>query len=282
MWERSLSESVEARADWRGAGLSVPVSGPAGAIGPQALESGERAVLVAIYGTLLAHYGPQRWWPTLTGSRWEVMVGAVLVQRTTWRNAERALANLLSVLGREGLSDPVALLAVSEDRLAEMLRPAGHFNRKPRTLKILARLVLDSGGAEALALTGESTADLRARLLDIWGIGPETADAILLYALDRPVFVADAYALRLGVRWGVIAPNATYDEVRRTFSDSLPADRVMFNEYHALIVEHGKQLCRPVPRCDACPLNKPIAVDAGQGGTLWRCPRRFVAKDEEA
>jgi endonuclease III related protein len=277
-----LVKGVEALAHVRRAGAMLAASGTPDDNPPPAPQVRDKAVLMAIYGTLLAHYGPQHWWPTLTGSRWEVMLGAVLVQRTTWRNADRALANLHSALGREGLSAPAALLQVPDDRLIEMLRPAGHFNRKPRTLKLLAALVLELGGVEALALTGAPTPNLRARLLDIWGIGPETADAILLYALDRPVFVADAYALRLGGRWSLIAPNATYDEVQRAFSDNLPADRAIFNEYHALIVEHGKQLCRPVPLCEACPLSRPITLDVGSRGTLWRCPRGFQEKEGDA
>jgi endonuclease-3 related protein len=163
-----------------------------------------------------------------------------------------------------------------------MLRPAGHFNRKPRTLKLLARLVAELGGADAIATSDEATAQVRARLLGVWGIGPETADAILLYALGRPVFVADAYALRLAVRWGLLSPTATYDELQRLFSDNLPQDRALFNEYHALIVEHGKQICRPLPLCDLCPLNKPLALDVPEATATWRCPCRFVASEEGA
>ncbi|HVF99276.1 MAG TPA: endonuclease [Chloroflexia bacterium] len=249
-----------------------------GAGWPPAGHAHDRALLTAIYRTLLARYGPQGWWPTVTGSRWEVMLGAVLVQRTTWRNADRALANLRSALGREALSDPAALLEAPDERLVEVLRPAGHFNRKPRTLKLLARLVQELGGVEALALSNEPAADLRTRLLGTWGIGPETADAILLYALGRPVFVADAYALRLGTRWGLLEPNATYDEVQRTFGDNLPVDAALFNEYHALIVEHGKQLCSPLPLCDLCPLSKAVVLNGGEHEASWRCPRRYVER----
>lgn len=235
------------------------------------------AVLIAVFNSLHAHYGPQHWWPTITGSRWEIMLGAVLVQRTTWRNADRALATLLSALGPAGLSDPAALLSVPDDKLIELLRPAGHFNRKPRTLKLLARLVLELGGADALAASDMATTELRARLLSIWGIGPETADAILLYALDRPVFVADAYALRLAVRWGLLAPTANYDEIQRLFGENLPQDASLFNEYHALVVAHGKQLCRPSPLCDICPLNRPVRLEAGEPAPTWKCPSRFGA-----
>jgi endonuclease-3 related protein len=210
------------------------------------------------------------------------MLGAVLVQRTTWRNADHAIANLQSALGPEGLSDPAALLAVLDGALIEMLRPAGHFNRKPRTLKLLARLVLELGGADAIATSDEATAQLRVRLLGVWGIGPETADAILLYALGRPVFVADAYALRLAMRWGLLSSTATYDEVQRLFANHVPRDAALSNEYHALIVEHGKQLCRPLPLCEICPLNKPVMLDVHETTATWRCPRRFVASEEGA
>lgn len=240
------------------------------------------SVLMSAYRTLLAHYGPQHWWPTIGGSRWEIMMGAVLVQRTSWRNAERALANVQAALGIEGLSNPRTILGVADDRLTELLRPAGHFNRKPRTMKLLAGLVVELGGAGAMLASNEATAQLRARLLGVWGIGPETADAILLYALDRPVFIADAYALRLGSRWGLFGPAADYEEAQRTFSDNLPEDAALFNEYHALVVEHGKQLCRPVPLCDMCPLNNPVALEVGRGGTVWRCPRGSGAKEVDA
>ncbi|MDQ5825277.1 MAG: hypothetical protein M3441_13880 [Chloroflexota bacterium] len=255
---------------------SDSLTGKRAEITPPHLHPGQAAdlspVLLAIYRTLLVHYGPQHWWPTTTGSRWEVMLGAVLVQRTTWRNADRALENLRLALGPSGLSDPATLLLVPDSRLVELLRPAGHFNRKPRALKLLAQLVLEHGGIDALVASPESTVDLRNRLLGTWGIGPETADAILLYALGRPVFVADAYALRLGSRWGVLAPGASYGEVQRTFSENLPEDEGLFNEYHALIVEHGKQLCRPAPLCDQCSLNRPIRLDVRGNDGTWRCP----------
>lgn len=242
-------------------------------------------VLPAAYRTLLAHYGEQHWWPTVSGSRWEIMLGAVLTQRTTWRNAARSLTNLLTGLGTNALSDPSILLATPDERLIELLRPSGHFARKPRTLKLLGRFVLEQGGAEALAASLETTETLRAKLLRVWGIGPETADAILLYALDRPVFVADAYALRLATRWGLLDPVASYDTIQALFTCNLPADRALFNQYHALIVAHGRELCRPRPLCAACPLNAPIAVEIAVEGSsgkhTWRCPQRFVSTERK-
>jgi endonuclease-3 related protein len=149
----------------------------------------------------------------------------------------------------------------------------GYHSAKPRKLRELARFVVGEGGVDALRRSTESTASLRGRLLDVWGIGPETADAILLYALDRPAFVADAYALRLASRWGLLRPDATYDEVQALFMDNLPRDVALFNEFHALIVAHGKVLCRTHPRCHVCPLAETVLFEDGAD---WKCPRLFL------
>lgn len=243
----------------------------------QSEEPAIRAILEGIYARLLAHYGPQDWWPTETGSRWEVMVGAVLTQHTTWTNVTLALANLVSALGREGLTDPLVIARLPDDILGAVVRPAGHFTSKPRRLKILADFVIREGGIEALRASEASTADLRARLLELWGIGPETADAILLYALDRPVFVADAYARRLGSRWGLLTPSASYFDVQSLFMDNLPHDVHLFNQYHALIVAHGKDICRPRPRCPTCPLNEPFPLSGVEHPPgEWCCPRLYT------
>ncbi|HEX9990378.1 MAG TPA: hypothetical protein VGE45_18110 [Chloroflexia bacterium] len=231
--------------------------------------------MLAIFDALHDHYGPQEWWPTRTGSRWEIMLGAVLTQRTTWTNVERSLDNLAAAWGPASLADPEIILNVPDEELVRLLRPTGHFQSKPRKLKYLAGFVLGEGGVEALARSGESTEGLRARLLGLWGIGPETADAILLYALDRAVFVADAYALRLTSRWGLLPTAAPYGDIQKLFMDNLPHEVALFNEFHALIVAHGKQICRPRALCEVCPLNRPVRL--GQGGS-WSCPRLFAGK----
>lgn len=208
-------------------------------------------------------------------------MGAVLTQRTSWRNVDRALANILASWGAEGLSDPACIFTADYEELSGLTRPGGHFNSKPRRLKLLAEFVLEHGGVDSLAQSQDSTAVLRDKLLGIWGIGPETADAILLYALQRTVFVADAYALRQTVRWGLVSPGAGYYDLQCLFMDNLPHDQALFNEYHALIVEHGKQICRPRPLCHLCPLYALAAheqVEAGSGG--WRCPRMYVAEKD--
>jgi len=231
-------------------------------------------LLISIYEALFAYYGAQRWWPTHSGSRWEVALGSVLIQHTSWTNTERALQNVLSAWGSAGLAEPDRYLQAPIEELERLLRPAGFYTAKPGTVQVLARFVVEAGGMDALAASTESTADLRRKLLEIRGIGPETADAILLYALDRPVFVADAYALRLASRWSLLPPTATYHQVQALFTDNLPHDTALFNEYHALLVAHGKVLCRPRPRCHECPLYAGVVL---RDGTRWRCPRRNVA-----
>lgn len=198
------------------------------------------------------------------------MLGAVLTQRTTWANAELALENVLRAWGVEGLLRPERVLEASDEELAALFRPAGFYSVKPRKVRNLAQFVVREGGIETLASSDESTSSVRDRLLQIWGIGPETADAILLYALGRPVFVADAYAHRLASRWGLLSPKATYEQIQALFKDNLPHDPQLFNEFHALIITHGKRLCRPRPLCDACPLNSELPVASDQ---VWRCPR---------
>lgn len=237
-------------------------------------------ILAAIYRELSSYYGPQHWWPTHSGSPWEIMLGAVLTQNTTWTNVELALGNILSAWGPDGLKSPEMALQAPIEVLTALLRPAGFYTIKPQKVRNLARFVAEEGGLDALLQSKESTGALRDRLLDIWGIGPETADAILLYALRRPVFVADAYTLRLASRWGLLGREAKYDEVQGLFADNLPRDTQLYDEYHALIIAHGKGLCRPRPRCEACPLNQPLTLTRpehnGSAPKTWRCPRLYT------
>ncbi len=198
------------------------------------------------YRTLLAHHGPQHWWPAETP--FEVMVGAVLVQNTAWTNVERAVANLRDA----GALDANALLALPEAELARRIRPAGYFNVKARRLRNLVAWYRDRGGMERLKYW--STARLREALLAVHGVGRETADDILLYAFHRPVFVIDAYTRRLYERLGVMDGDADYESMR-TMTEAALSSRVRdMNEWHALIVAHAKDVCRPNPLCDRCPL----------------------------
>jgi endonuclease III related protein len=244
-------------------------------------------ILRAVYGELLACYGPQNWWPTRTGSPWEIMLGAVLTQRTSWANVELSLENVFALWGEAGLTDPQVVLDAPYDALIEATRPAGFHTSKPQRLKNLARYVLELGGPRLFVNSSQPTAMIRRELLALQGIGPETADAILLYALHRPVFVADAYALRLAARWGLLPLNASYDVVQALFMDNLPHDALPFNEYHALIVAHAKATCRSRPYCERCPFGGPMLVDRVQvggraGNERWQCPRRDIGDKGEA
>jgi endonuclease-3 related protein len=175
------------------------------------------------------------------------MVGAVLTQNTSWLNVERAIDNLR----RADLLRPEAIMALSSDELALHLRPSGYFNVKSRRLQALCQWLLAEDAAESL-----DTDSLRRQLLSIHGIGPETADDILLYAYQRPVFVIDAYTRRLISRLGLMDGSLRYEALQAGFERGLTADVALFNEYHALIDHHAKQVCRPKPRCEACFLRK--------------------------
>jgi endonuclease III related protein len=208
--------------------------------------------LQGIFGILLRTHGPQHWWPA--DSRFEVMVGAVLTQNTAWRNVERAIAALVQA----GALEPRALLALSDARLARLIRSSGYFNVKATRLKALCRWYLERGGWPRLRHW--PTGRLRAALLSVHGIGPETADDILLYAFGRPVFVVDAYTRRLLDRLGHAHARAPYDQLRTSLEATLGPDAKLYNEYHALIVAHAKHVCRPRPLCDRCELAKGCAA----------------------
>ena len=208
----------------------------------------DQALARDVFHTLLATYGPQHWWPAET--RFEVMVGAVLTQNTAWTNVELGLRRLGDRLGGVTNLDAESILALPEAELAECLRPVGYFNVKARRLRAFCADYLETGGREGLARL--DTLALRRRLLATNGVGPETADDMLLYAFERPVFVVDAYTRRLGGRLGLLDAEAGYEAIRHGFEAALGLDVPLFNEYHALIVRHAKATCRTEPRCDGC------------------------------
>jgi endonuclease-3 related protein len=211
------------------------------------MRTGER--IRAFYDALLAAYGPQGWWPAETP--FEVVVGAILTQNTNWQNVERAIANLK----REGLLSPAALAAVDAERLGEVIRPAGYYRIKAKRLKnFIAMLTKDFGG-DLEALFALPTGALRDTALGVSGIGPETADSIVLYAAGRPVFVIDAYTARILHRHGLTDADATYDDLQSLIEGHLPDDAGLFKEYHALLVAVGKRQCKKqAPVCGGCPL----------------------------
>ena len=199
------------------------------------------------YDALLAAYGPQGWWPG--DSSVEVIVGAVLVQRTTWRNAGIAIRNLRDA----GLIGPDGLGACGLQRLETLVRPAGFYRSKARTLHELGAWMHGAGGVAGLGLIG--TAELRRLFLDIPGIGPETADSILLYAFGRPVVVIDAYLRRLCGRLGGVDFAVSDDDDLRALTARALRTATELNEFHALVVEHGKRHCRKRAQCSGCVLS---------------------------
>ncbi len=203
--------------------------------------------ILAAYEILLAAFGPQEWWPSDT--TFEMAVGAVLTQGTAWRNAELAVGELASV----GALSPEAIDTMEVERLERLIGPAGFYRRKARTIKQLVTAAGRTWESWERFLAQDAQA-LRSALLELHGIGPETADAIVLYAGRRPVFVVDAYTRRFAVRHGLVRARAGYDEIQRVFEASLPRDRQLMGEYHALIVKLGKEHCRPTPLCTSCPL----------------------------
>ena len=201
-----------------------------------------------VYRRLLKAHGPQGWWPGQT--RFEIMVGAVLTQNTAWTNVEKAIANLKGA----GALSPEAIAGAHLRRLAGWLKPSGYFNVKARRLRALCRWLQAEGGTRALAR--RATPELREALLSVHGVGPETADDILLYAFARPVFVIDAYTRRIFRRLDLIGGDEPYEHLRELFERALGPDVQLYNEYHALIVRHGKDICRNRPRCGGCCLSE--------------------------
>ncbi len=205
--------------------------------------------MLHLFYLLLKHFGPQHWWPAQ--SPFEVMVGAILTQNTAWKNVEQAIANLREA----GVLDPRALFSVSSQVLEELIRPAGFYRVKAARLRSLVGYILDRYGGEVELMAREPGWLLRKEILSVHGIGEETADSILLYALDKPFFVVDTYTRRILTRQGVIKGREPYSEIQRLFMESLPADVELYKEYHALLVELGKRYCKTRgPLCLECPL----------------------------
>ncbi len=206
-------------------------------------------ILLDIYSTLYNHFGPQNWWPGDTP--FEVAVGAILTQNTNWGNVEKAITNLKSkkVLTAEKLNN------MSHEKLASLIRPAGYFNIKAKRLKNFLSFLTNHYNGSMKRMSKNDVTALRQDLLNVNGIGPETADSILLYALDKPVFVIDAYTKRILERHNIVPGEITYHELQELFHNNLPRNLKLFNEYHALFVMLGKDYCKPKPKCSECPLD---------------------------
>jgi endonuclease-3 related protein len=205
------------------------------------------------YTTLLDRYGPQQWWPAKT--QLEVIVGAFLTQNTSWKGVARSIANLES----QGVLTLDSLRSVSEEELRLLIRPSGYMIRKAAAIKAFVRFLDSQYDSSLAALAAEPTATARDRLLALPGVGPETADAILLYALGHPVMVVDEYLRRVTTRHRLLHGRASYNEIQALALKAFAGDpdvslRGHYNEFHALIVQVGKEHCGPIPRCEDCPL----------------------------
>jgi endonuclease-3 related protein len=203
-----------------------------------------------IYQVLFARYGPQHWWPGDTP--FEIIVGAILTQSAAWGNVEKAIANLK----KAGTLNPVSLRKLELGKIAELIYPSGYYNAKALKLRAFVEYLgaVHQDSLDKLFSLDIST--LRNELLNIHGIGPETADSIILYAAHKPIFVIDAYTRRIISRLGLNPAREDYSSYQALFMENLPADEKLFNEYHALFVRHGKEVCKKKPLCTQCCLNR--------------------------
>jgi len=210
---------------------------------------------MTIYQKLYKTYGPRHWWPGETS--FEVMVGAILTQNTSWGNVEKAILKLEG----KGVLNPKGIHYLKKSQLASLIKSSGYYRIKADRLKSFMGFLFEEYGGDIKKMGRERLEELRGKLLQVKGIGPETADSILLYGLEKPIFVVDAYTKRILSRHGVISEKASYDDVQKLFMEHLPHDEKIFNEYHALLVHLGKNLCKKIPQCNICPL-KGIAHSA--------------------
>lgn len=205
-------------------------------------------LLMNIYQKLYQAYGPRDWWPAETS--FEVMVGAILTQNTSWRNVEKAIQKLKGkgVLNPEGIHD------LKKTQLASLIKSSGYYRIKTDRVKAFVNFLFEEFDGDLKRMGRERLGELREKLLGVNGIGPETADSILLYGLKKSIFVVDAYTKRILSRHKMISENTAYEEVQKLFMEHLPLDEKLFNEYHALLVHLGKTVCKKIPRCDICPI----------------------------
>jgi endonuclease-3 related protein len=210
-------------------------------------------MLLKIYKQLLKFFGPQNWWPT-TGSenpKFEIIIGAILTQQTSWKNVEKAIKNLKN----HKLLEPKKLYDLQLSKLEKIIRPSGFFKVKAKRLRSFLKFFIEKFDADLEKMFKKNLNELREELLSVHGIGHETCDSILLYVGEKPVFVVDAYTLRLCERYPIIN-SRNYEEVRNFFEKNLPKDVNLFKEFHALIVELGKNYCKTKPKCVECPLKR--------------------------
>jgi endonuclease-3 related protein len=209
-----------------------------------------KILLMEIYDRLYKAYGPMNWWPGETS--FEVMVGAILTQNTSWRNVEKAIQKLKG----KGFLNPEGIYHLKKQQLTSLIRSSGYYRIKADRLKSFMNFLFEEYRGDLRVMGREQLTELRGKLLQVKGIGPETADSILLYGLKKPIFVVDAYTKRILSRHTIVSEKASYEEIQGLFMEHLPRSERLFNEYHALLVHLGKSLCKKIPRCDRCPLSK--------------------------
>ena len=223
-----------------------------------------RALLMDIYNRLFKTYGPRHWWPGETP--FEVMVGAILTQNTSWKNVEKAIQSLKN----DGGLNPEGIYRLKKSQLASLIKSSGYYRIKANRLKAFVNFLFENYDGNISRMRKEKLETLRQQLLGVKGIGPETADSILLYSLGKPIFVVDAYTKRILSRHGMISERDSYEEIQRLFMNHLPHNKRLFNEYHALFVHLGKTVCKKIPRCDICPLER---IEHRASETAWRRAR---------
>jgi len=214
--------------------------------------SDKKKIILSCYKELYKAFGKQNWWPIqgIKNPEFEIIIGTILTQNTAWRNAEKAIVNLCS----NDLIDIDVIKGISLNKLSRLIKPAGYYNQKAERLKILAKHLSDYPSVKVFF--NRPLDELRKELLSITGIGPETADSILLYAGNKPSFVIDAYTRRIFSRVGICEQDIDYHDLQKIFIDSLKSDIQLFKEYHALIVECAKLFCKKKAQCKSCPLTK--------------------------
>jgi endonuclease-3 related protein len=209
-----------------------------------------RKILKKIYNKLFQTFGPMGWWPGETP--FEVIIGAILTQNTSWENVEKAIHKLKT----KKVLHPAGLYRKKDEELAELIKSVGYYNIKAKRIKNFMAFFQREYGKDLKKMFREDTIVLREKLLSINGIGPETADSILLYAAEKPTFVVDAYTKRILLRHGWISSQDSYQDIKDLFMNNLKHDVKMYNEYHALLVYLGKNFCKKKPQCEGCPLEE--------------------------
>jgi endonuclease III related protein len=208
-----------------------------------------QTLLMSMYRALFEWFGPRHWWPA--NSPFEVCVGAILTQNTSWKNVAKAIDNLKAA---DSL-DPIPIHRTNHEELARLIKPAGYFNVKAIRLRNFVNMLVEDHGGDLHSLFSTPTASLREELLSVKGIGKETADSIILYAANKPIFVVDTYTKRVLYRHGLVRENADYDSMQSIFEANLPLDADLFNDFHAQFDAAGHFYCKKNPLCDKCPLH---------------------------